>query len=340
MNNQRKNKTKHQSQISIAQWNACTLTECKAAELSIFAKGKQIQIICISELGHRRKINGYPQHECNDQYTQSGIFWTDNIEVEVVKAPFAQIFADKRITTQIIRIFSETIIIHTYIAPDVITSIREAYWKHLQLFTESRDEAILITGDLNTKDKRFGTKHTENHAYLDNILNDFAILNDTDKPTRHGNVLDISLGNELLTERTVKWSVHKELDSDHFPTTMKLNITGNPKQSRPRKGERKEIMDMRKSIELCSSEIQQKANQQITLTQFNDILQQCVRYRTIRANSNSLFWNKDLNVAVKTRNKLRRKWHRAVRQNKHERHIKKRKDALERADRHFRKMYT
>ena len=55
---------------------------------------------------------------------------------------------------------------------------------------------IIITGDLNTRDKRFGRNHSENHSYLDEFLANMQIINNIDIPTRGDNVLDITLAND------------------------------------------------------------------------------------------------------------------------------------------------
>ena len=53
---------------------------------------------------------------------------------------------------------------------------------------------IVITGDLNTRDIRFGSAHTENHP-LDPILASLVIINDRNTATRENNTLGVTLGN-------------------------------------------------------------------------------------------------------------------------------------------------
>eukprot|EP00474_Spongospora_subterranea_P004966 CRZ05424.1 hypothetical protein [Spongospora subterranea] len=65
-----KNKTiRTTRRLNIAQWNACSLNEQKAQELRMFANINRVDVICISELNHRRQIDDFPNHESDDRYT-------------------------------------------------------------------------------------------------------------------------------------------------------------------------------------------------------------------------------------------------------------------------------
>ena len=125
-------------------------------ELSMFAEEHHIDMICIAELGSRRKIAGFCENECDDRYTQSGIFWGDSVQIEKIRPPAIQIFANNGIMTQIVKIYGEMILIHIYIPPDTERKIRKAYWNQIVKFTETRDEPILDTGDLIQKIRGLG----------------------------------------------------------------------------------------------------------------------------------------------------------------------------------------
>eukprot|EP00474_Spongospora_subterranea_P007547 CRZ08005.1 hypothetical protein [Spongospora subterranea] len=73
--------------LKIAQWNACSLSEQKSKELSRFANTNRVDVICISELHHRRQVDDFPNHEADDRYTQAGIFWRDHVNVDVMRIP-------------------------------------------------------------------------------------------------------------------------------------------------------------------------------------------------------------------------------------------------------------
>jgi len=90
---------------------------------------------------------------------------------------------------------------------------------------ENSIEKIIVTGDLNTRDKRFGANHTENHEYLNELLLHMNLVNDRAIPTRENNTLDITLANEDACENILKHKVVKvlpTLNRDHNPTTIKI----------------------------------------------------------------------------------------------------------------------
>src|SRR5689334_398136 len=89
--------------LNIAQWNACSLNKAKTMELSMLTEENHIDVICISELSSRRRIAGFPFNECDDRYTQSGIFWREHVQVEIMHPPSIQVFANNAIMTQIVK---------------------------------------------------------------------------------------------------------------------------------------------------------------------------------------------------------------------------------------------
>ena len=67
---------------------------------------------------------------------------------------------------------------------------------------------IVITGDLNTRDKRFGVNHTEQHRYLDEIFLQMDIISDSRIPTRDNNTLDITLARRSVINRNITQVLH------------------------------------------------------------------------------------------------------------------------------------
>jgi hypothetical protein len=112
--------------INILQWNACSLNEAKAAELSDLAKKRKIDIKCISELGNRRKIKGFPNYSQCQSDTPSAIFWRPGLHIKNI-TPQINIQIP-RIQLHCVEIEEEFTIIHTYIPPDVGFRERRQLW--------------------------------------------------------------------------------------------------------------------------------------------------------------------------------------------------------------------
>ena len=191
-------------------------------------------IICISQLGNYRKIQGYPNYEISDSDTQSAVFWKNGLKIQKNTLKFDQ--NHPLILTQCVNINDELLLIHSYIAPDVTHYDRDEYWKDFmqrveEWCCENSIEKIIVTGDLNTRDKRFGANHTENHEYLNELLLHMNLVNDRAIPTRENNTLDITLANEDACENILKHKVLPTLNSAHNPTTIKIKLNGNPYES-------------------------------------------------------------------------------------------------------------
>ena len=77
-------KTRTRDNHAILQWNAQSLDEEKALELSHFAKHYQATALLISELGHRRTIPGFKPVVSDDRFRQSGIFIPTSFEARIV----------------------------------------------------------------------------------------------------------------------------------------------------------------------------------------------------------------------------------------------------------------
>ena len=133
-------------------------------------------VICISEVGPYRQMKGYPNYVKSDTHRQSAIFWKRHFKVENIQTDLNK--KHTGILTQRIISANELLLIHPYIVPELKNSARGAYWRDLLMAieewkTKKPDYKIIITGDLNTLDERFGILHQEQHRYLDEVLLNF-----------------------------------------------------------------------------------------------------------------------------------------------------------------------
>ena len=181
-------------------------------------KKEKIDIICIWELDRYRKINGFSHYEHCCKGTQSAIFWRKGMKIQVIKTTFNE--KCEEILTQCILIAEEILLIHPYIPPRVSRHDRKTYWRDMQAFTDSwslnnPSYKIVISGDLNTREIRFGESHSESHTYMDRFLADLEIICDKRVPIREGNTLDVTLGNLQAKNCLVRWKVIEKLSCDH-----------------------------------------------------------------------------------------------------------------------------
>ena len=72
----------------------------KRCQLEFLATKKNIDILCISELGKYRKINGFPNYHHCDMFTQSAIFWKEALKCKIIETTFNR--AHSRTQTQCI----------------------------------------------------------------------------------------------------------------------------------------------------------------------------------------------------------------------------------------------
>ena len=103
--------------------NAQSLNEQKMIELQQLAIDLDVDLILISELGHRRRIPQYNKYTASDVNTASGIFWhgTDTATRNITPPELKEIEDDEGrilITTQIVEMPDQLIVIHPYIHPD------------------------------------------------------------------------------------------------------------------------------------------------------------------------------------------------------------------------------
>ncbi len=299
--------------LKIIQWNACSLNEEKRVQLELLLLEQDIDIICISEVGRYRQIRGYPNYVKSDTYTQSAIFWKDGLNISKIETKFSK--SHPRIMTQCILIANEVLLIHPYIAPELSNHVRASFWSDLLTFINEWAEAqpshqILITGDLNTRDKRFGINHTENHNYLDEVLLHLDIISDIRVPTREANTLDITLGNRRVRETIVSCKVLHKLNSDHNPTTLSIKLD-RPLYDIGEKGKQAKekvvynVMDKQKTMKNLQLALNETDKKNVTLNRINAILQSSVAYKRINQKPIQ-FWTQELKKAVRLQNKARR----------------------------------
>ncbi|KMS94673.1 hypothetical protein BVRB_016390, partial [Beta vulgaris subsp. vulgaris] len=245
---------------------------------------------------------------------QSAIYWKKDLNVERVPTSFNRIH--DRILTQCIAIANTILLIHPYIPPDINTQGRNAYWNDIHAFIEQWNEkhpthTVIITGDLNTRDIRFGANHTENHKYLDQILLSMEIISDGNTPTRENNNLDVTLVKQGIGIGSITNTVLHKLNSDHDPTQTEVEIGHSPyisdaacMRQNPTLTEYT-VMDYSKIKKNISDALKEFQSSEISLNDVNKILKQCTAYKTIK-HKPIKFWTPQLKKAVRLQNKARK----------------------------------
>ena len=213
--------------LQILQWNACSMSEEKRVQLEFIACKMNTDVLCISELGKHRKIKGYPNYIQCDKFTQSAIFWKNGLNLNTIQTEFDK--KHNRTQTQCVLITDTLLLIHSYIAPDLNFIQRKKYWQAIHASIEQWTIVkpalkVIVTGDFNTRDKRFGANHKENHGYLDEILLTLDVVSDSRIPTRGLNTLDVTLANDNAQESNLKCKVIPKLNSDHNPTKTDIDL--------------------------------------------------------------------------------------------------------------------
>jgi hypothetical protein len=226
------------------------------------------------------------------------------MNIQVIKTTFNEKWEE--ILTQCILIAEEILLIHPYIPPRVSRHDRNTYWRDMQAFTDSwslnnPSYKIVISGDLNTRDIRFGESHSENHTYMDRILADLEIISDKRVPTREGNTLDVTLGNLQAKNSFVRSKVIEKLSSDHSPTNTEISLTNSPYKDNSREYKNCRIftvMDVQKTRTRISIAVSQMDSAEVTLTQVNETLADAAIYKTMRHRPIK-FWTTKLKDAMR-----------------------------------------
>jgi hypothetical protein len=297
--------------IKILQWNARSLNEPKATELAQLAKKRGIDVICISELGYRRQIPGFPHYSQSQADTQSAIFWRSGLRVKDIT--FQINIKIPRMQIQCIEIEDDISLIHTYIPPEVGFRERKQLWSALYqlLITEKLLEKTLITGDLNTLDTRFGINHKEKHPYLDEVLapaGPLRIISDRNSFTRETHTLDITLGTQAAKKDVEEWKVLHRFDSDHYPTLITIRSNGYPlnaaEDSKHPKQNTWIVLDCKQTEKKLLRRLETMEENDGNLEQLTITLKDAVTEKTIKYKPIS-FWNSTLNKAKNQRNRAR-----------------------------------
>lgn len=330
--------------INVLQWNAQSLSEAKAQELTNLGVQSMIDVICISELGHRRRLPGYKAIAVSDVDTQAGIFC--RAKLPVTKVPLLALgkFEEAGILTQTCIIDTAFILIHVYIAPRVSTNIRTHYWNALsKALEEFEDQPVMITGDLNTLSPEISENHEIGACiYFSSFLEEtnFQVLNDS-TPTRGSNTLDATICNEKFIQKVVNWQVLDELDSDHLPTFTQTSFRSTTNRlTKPQNTYRylhiPGTVQKIKNMVLISNQWSSTH----TLGDFHKVIMDNLTYRT-SYKAGAAFWTPELTDLKRKRNKARRELRNAHETNQHQLKIqhkqaqKQFRKALKKAKRQF-----
>ena len=300
--------------INLLQWNAQSLTEAKAHELAVLAAASGLDVLCISELGHRRTIPGYKVVSTSSTGTQSGIFCREGVPTTQIDTPTLHKFEAVGIQTQMCLVEGTFALLHVYIAPQTTIRLRKHFWNTVEeINTKHSSLPLIITGDLNTLSPEISPNHSQSgHQYFSRFLEktNITILNDN-TPTRGCNTLDVSMCNDLFLRKVAHWQVLDELDSDHLPT---LTQTSFELSRRRRKGYHTifKYLDVDASIKRVKQILRELLNSShdLTLDQFYEIVQKNLQYRK-STKRGMAYWTKELSLLKRKRNKARKRLRRA-----------------------------
>ena len=234
------------------------------------------------------------------------------MKVEVIKTPFNDEHTE--ISTQSVLVSKELLLIHPYIPPRVSREERKKFWSDIHAFIDSwtlRNPSckIIITGDLNTRDSRFGIAHNEHHRYLDPILASLDIISERNTATRERNMLDVTLGNITARNSIIQWKIIEKLNSDHSPTNTKIKLISPPYERgnhEPYKNKMTyTVMDLKTTRKRIQTAIRDLNASTVDLVQINDILSRGAVYKTTH-HKPIKFWTAKLRRAVQQQNKARK----------------------------------
>ena len=296
--------------INVLQWDAQSLNEAKAHELAVLSTASKLDVLCISELGHRRSIPGFQAISTSSTGTQSGVFCRTGLPSQVVELSSLYKFEELGIQAQMCQIDNQFFILHVYIAPHVPYRLRKQFWSVVRsLIGQYRSKPLMITGDLNTLSSEISENHTGlGHEYFANFVQraQLSILNDN-TPTRGMNSLDVTMCNDLFLKMVNHWQVLEELDSDHLPT---LTQTAFKSSVRRHKGYHTiyRYLDITQSVKNLKMAIQnEKTNSSdLSLAQFHELVQANLCYKSSNK-PGVAFWTPELTKLKRKRNKARKK---------------------------------
>eukprot|EP00474_Spongospora_subterranea_P007521 CRZ07979.1 hypothetical protein [Spongospora subterranea] len=263
--------------------------------------------------------------------------WKEGLDIQTINCPTINIFEKSRINTQLLLLNKEIMLIHAYIPPDVNNKARARFWKAMEQFADEQNMPTIITGDLNTKDKRFGKNHEEHHEYLDSFLMEFSMINNINTPTRGSNNLDITLCNQEFLPFVQSWKAHASLSSDHLPTIIKTTIPTSRQKRTNTLREPIKIIDNERTMNKLMERITYMKRDQLTLTNIHKIIAGSIHHKTIRRKG-CPFWNDELRIAYGRRNCAKTKWQQSIVKQHRADRIEKRKRKFQKIDTHFKNM--
>jgi ribonuclease HI len=289
---------------SILQWNACSLDEEKALELSSLAQHHEATVLLISELGHRRTIPGFQHVVSDDRFTQSGIFIHASLDTRVIDCTPLE---NDRIAVQAAIIDEAFLILHPYIPPDTTINSRKRFWSKLERFCIKHDNIpIVIAGDLNTRSPLFSEHHNEPHEYLSQVVDSADLtINNSGEPTRGLNALDATLSNAHANAKIIEWQPLDALASDHLPCLTRTTFPTSRKLREKTKYEMLDIVETLRKLESILTA--RRASNPLTLEVFAEILAQSRKFKLVSPKETTSFWNDELDQLAHLRNRLRRR---------------------------------
>ena len=296
--------------ISILQWNSQSLTEAKAQEIAALASEIQLDVICVSELGHRRTIPGFKVLAASSTDTQSGVFCRSKLPALEIEMPALSKWENESILTQVALIDNAFILIHVYIAPRVSIQIRKQYWSALaETVRQYPDHPITITGDLNTKSPEISDNHTsETHTYFSTFIEnaEMQILNDS-TPTRGLNTLDVTMANDRFHRKVTNWQVLNDLGSDHLPTLTETSFQATVAHKKGYISEYR-YLNVKATIRNLKRELYDKKSDlnNLTLGSFHTLLTKSLKFN-VSNKAGSPIWTTELTHIKRARNRVRKR---------------------------------
>jgi hypothetical protein len=289
---------------SILQWNARSLDEEKAAELSRLAAECGASVLLLSELGPRRTIANFKPIACSDMFTQSGIFIHSSLNARIVETDHLE---HDRIIVRAAIIDEAFLIMHPYIPPESSLQTRKKFWRKIEQFCLKHNNVpIILSGDLNTRSPLFNENHRESHDYLNDLLDAAELsINNTGEPTRGPNALDVTMSNQSANLQIISWEPLDALTSDHLPCLISTNFLSSSQLSET--PEMVEILDYDSTITALESSLRSANLNAATLEEFILKIEQCKVTKLIKLKKDQKsFWNDELTELVNTRNRLKR----------------------------------
>jgi len=285
--------TAPQSRLNLIHINAQSLSQTKAALLSQLALQHQAQILCVSELGHRRSIPRFTCVISTDTHTQSGIFVRSGIKASPFDDPLLHL-PPSRIAGEGITI-DGTIILHVYIPPQTSISHRRTYWRQLtDLAHQHADSPIIVCGDLNTHSTLFQPDATSRaHRYLEELVEELPwyVQNDGSATRLHA-ALDACLTNTSAASLVTQWETLDEAISDHraclLTTSLPVTDPHGDKSLTPTT-----VIDLRCTLTAAETRIRNRLNTgggPIPIDEAWDLVSQSITTKTIFSKIKD-FWN-------------------------------------------------